>query len=246
VRLALGASRSRILRLLFVENLILAASGGIGGLVVAHVLGPLASRGSAAARAPMQVYLDVSTDAYVIGFSLLIACASAVLFGFVPALRSSRVDLALTMKDDLSPRGSPKGRLRAGLVVSQVAVSLLLLAGAGLVRRSLDAARHADVGFDARNVASVAIDLQPNGYDESRGRVFYDQFLDAMRAESGIEAASLASALPLTLVDGPRKLVQLERYDARRDEDLIFLYNIVSPDYFRTLRISLLAGRDFE
>jgi predicted permease len=245
-RLALGASRSRILRLLFIENVLLAVSGGVGGLLVAQVLGPLANRGSVAARAPMQVYLDVSTDAWVIGFSVLMACASAVLFGFVPALRSSRVDLASTMKDDLSPRGSRKGRLRSGLVVSQVAVSLVLLAGAGLVRRSLEAARDADVGFDARHVASVAIDVQPNGYDESRGRVFYEQFLDSMRAESGIEAASLASALPLTLVDGPKRLVQLERYDARRDEDLIFLFNIVSPDYFRTLRIKLLAGRDFD
>jgi predicted permease len=245
-RLALGASRSRILRLLFIENWLLAAIGAVGGLVVAQVLGPLASRGSAAARAPMQVNLDVSTDAFVIGFSILIACGSAVLFGFVPALRSSRVDLASTMKDDLSPRGTPKGRLRAALVVSQVAVSLILLTGAGLVRRSLEAARHADVGFDARNVASVAIDVQPNGYDERRGRVFYEQFLDAMRAEPGIEAVSLAAALPLTLVDGPRRLVQLERYDARRDEDLVFLYNVVSPDYFRTLRISLLAGRDFD
>jgi macrolide transport system ATP-binding/permease protein len=243
-RLALGAGRGRILRLLFIENLLLAGLGAIGGIAVARVLGPLISSASAG-RAPMQTYLDVSTDVLVVAFIFLIAGASAVLFGFVPALGSSRVDLASVMKDDLSPRSASKGRLRAGLVVSQVAVSLLLLVGAGLVRRSLEAARHADVGFDARNVASVSIDVQPNGYDESRGRLFYEQFLDSMRAEPGIESASLAASVPLTLVDGAKRSVQIEGYVARRDEDLMFLYNLVSPDYFRTLRISLLAGRDF-
>src|SRR5262249_1253685 len=144
---------------------------------------------------------DLSTDGRTIVFASIVALLSAVLFGLLPALRLSRTDLASTMKDDLSPRGTSRGRMRAALVIAQVAVSLMLLVGAALVLRSLDAARHADTGFDARNVASVAIDLQPSGYDEERGRVFYRRLLDSLRQEPGTEAVTLAVALPMTLVD---------------------------------------------
>jgi hypothetical protein len=127
-----------------------------------------------------------------------------------------------------------------------VAVSLLLLVGAGLVARSLDAARRADTGFDARNVTSVTMDLRPNGYDEARGRVFYQQLLDAVRADEGIDAASLATIYPMTMVDSVGQKFVVEGYQPRRDEDLIFLFNVVTPDYFRTLRIGLVTGREFD
>jgi macrolide transport system ATP-binding/permease protein len=243
-RLALGASRGRILRLLLIENLALAVPGAVAGLLLTRLLLPLL-RSSAASSAPMQVYLDVSTDGLVVGFALLISCGSAFLFGFLPALQTSRVDLASIIKDDLSPRSAPRGRFRAALVVAQVAVSVLLLVGAGLVMRSLEAARNADAGFDSRNVASVSVDLKPNGYDEGRGRVFYQQLLDSLRVDDGISSASLAAFLPLTLVDGPSGDVRIEGYQRRRDEDLSFLFNVIAPDYFQTLRIGLVAGRDF-
>ena len=105
------------------------------------------------------------------------------------------------MKDDLSPRGGSRGRLRNALVVAQVAVSLLLLVGAGLVIRSLESARTADAGFDASNVASVSLDLKPSGYDAHTGRAFYQTLLDTVRAQPGVESAALTAALPLTLVD---------------------------------------------
>jgi predicted permease len=243
MRLALGAAKGRILRLLFIENLVLAVPGAVAGLLLARLLLPLI--GNSATGAPMRVYVDVSTDRFVIGFAMLLASASAILFGLVPAFRSSRVDLVKVMKDDLSPRSAPRGRLRAALVVSQIAVSLLLLIGATLVMRSLDLARHADAGFDARDVASVSIDLKPNGYDDTRGRLFYEQMLDSIRAQEGIEAASLAASLPLSLVDGPSGEVAIEGYQRGRDEDSRFLFNVIAPDYFRTLRIGLVAGRDF-
>jgi predicted permease len=244
VRLALGASRSRILRLLFVENLVLAVPGALLGVALSRVVLPFLSSGAAAA-APMRVSLNASTDVWVLGFSLLLSCASAFVFGFVPALRTSRVELAAVMKDE-SPRGAARGRLRSALVVAQVAVSLLLLVGAGLVTRSLTAARLADGGFDARNVSSVAIDLRPSGYDEAGGRTFIDRFFDAMRASPGVESVSLAERLPLSLVDGAVRRVTIEGYEPRQDEDLSFLYNTVSQDYFRTLRIPLVSGREFD
>jgi putative ABC transport system permease protein len=245
MRLALGASKARILRLLFIEHLVLAVPAAAVGLLLAWRALPL-MMSSAGSGAPMHLYLDLSTDRLVIGFAILASCASALFFGFVPALRSSRIDLVSVMKDDLAPRGASRGRFRGALVISQVAVSLLLLVGAGLVTRTLDAARHSDFGFEPQNVASVSVDVKPNGYEESRGRVFYQQVLDRVRADEGIESASLAAFVPLTLVDSPWRPVTVESYQPRADEELAFLFNVVAPDYFRTLRIGLVAGRDFE
>jgi predicted permease len=137
--------------------------------------------------------------------------------------------------------------MRMGLVVSQVAVSLLLLVGAGLVTRSLDAARNADPGFDGDDVISTRIDLLAIGYDETRGREFFARLLDRMRASPAtVSAATLAVSPPLTLVDSGDRQVTIDGYDPRPGEDLSFLSNVIAPDYFRTLRIDLLAGREFE
>jgi predicted permease len=244
LRLAIGASRARILRLLLIENLVLAIPGAALGLLLTWRALPVLWAG-AAGGAPGRMYLDLSVDGLVVGFAVVTSCVSALLVGFMPALRSSRIDLLAVMKDDLSPRSAARGRFRAALVVAQVAVSLLLLVGAGLVTRSLEAARHADAGFNSDDVISVTVDLKPNGYDESRGRLFYEQLLDAVGADEGIEVASLAMTYPLTLLDGMANKVVVEGYEQRRDEDLTFLSNVVAPEYFRTLRIALVTGREF-
>ena len=176
----------------------------------------------------------------------MVACGSALVFGFVPALRSSRVDLVTVINEDASPRGAARGRMRAALVVAQVAVSLLLLVGAGLVTRSRDQARRIPTGFDANHVTAVAVDLRQNGYDETRGRVFYRQLIDAAQSDAGIESATLAAYTPIAFLDTPARRVALEGHDARRGEDLAFLTNTIGPDYFRTLRIPLRAGRAFD
>ena len=246
VRLALGASRRRILRLLLVENLILAIPGALAGVVLASIVLPWLPAGAAAAAAPTRVYLDTSPDGLVLAFALVLSVVSALAFGFVPALRSSQVSLASAMSEDTPARAGNRTRLRSMLVVSQVAVSIVLLVGAGLVLRSLSAARHANAGFDAAGVSSVAVELQSNGYDEQKGRVFFQSLLDTLAAEAGVEGVSLASSLPLTLVDGQVRGAVIEDYRPRADEDLAFLYNIVTPGYFQTLRVPLVAGRDFE
>jgi predicted permease len=245
IRVSLGASRGRILRWLFVESLVLSLPGAALGMLASRGINVLLEPTSLASFAPVPVRLDVSSDWTAILFALVLSCASAVVFGFLPALRSSRVDLAGTMKDDLSPRGGSRGRLRNVLVVSQVAVSLLLLIGAGLVIRSLESARTADVGFDARDVASVSFDLRPSGYDSTRGRAFYQRLLDTVRAQAGVESAALTATLPLTLVDGNSVDTVVEGYHPGGGEDMRVLINTTSPDYLRTLRIDLVAGRDF-
>src|SRR5205823_7994475 len=115
-----------------------------------------------------------------------------------------------------------------------------------LMTRSLDAARRAYPGFDVSHVAAISVDLKQNGYDESRGRVFYRQLLDAARTDASVESATLAAYTPVAFLDTPSRRVALEGYEPRRDEDLAFLSNIIGPDYFRTVRIQLTAGREFE
>ena len=243
VRAALGASRARLLRLMFVENLVLALPGALLGVALASVLLPYVATG-AAANAPSRVYLDISVDAYVLTFAILLASACAVVFGLVPALRTSRVDLTSALSD-LSPRLASRGWLRSALVVSQVAASLVLLIAAGLVLRSYSAALKANAGFDADGTTAVAIDLQTAGYDEARGKVAITRLLDAIGAEPAFATASVALNVPMSLVDNASRATTVEGYAPRSDEDMLFLYNIVAPDYFSTLRIPLVAGREF-
>jgi len=244
-RVALGASRGRILRWLFVENLVLSLPGAALGMLAARGINLLLRDSTLQSASPIPTGLDVSLDWTAVAFALVLACASSLVFGFIPALRSSRVDLAGIMKDDLSPRGGSRGRLRNVLVVSQVAISLLLLVGAGLVIRSLESARTADAGFDPRNVASVSVDLRPSGYDGTRGRAFYQTLLDTVRAQPGVESAALTAGLPLTLVDNSSVDTVIEGHHPRQGEDMRILINTISPDYLATLRIGLVAGRDF-
>ena len=165
----------------------------------------------------------------------------------MPAVRGSRIDLLSVINEDLSPRGGARGRFRAGLVVSQVAVSLLLLVGAGLVTRSLDAARNADAGFDARNVISVAVDLKPNGYDETRGLAFFQQLLDRAARRSGRRVGKprreradddgrhgCAESGDRRLRATPRRRPGIPVERRRR------------PTISERLKIGLLSGREFE
>jgi predicted permease len=244
-RLALGASRTRILRLLLVESLVLAVPGAAIGLMMSRAIGTALRNANLESAAPVPISLNTSTDWTFVAFALALSCVSSLVFGFIPALRVSKVDLAAVMKDDLSPRGGSRGRMRSALVVAQVAVSLLLLVGAGLVIRSFEAARTANVGFDERHVTAVTVDVRSSGYDERRGRMFYERVLDALRTQPGNQSASLASILPLTLVDSNSLELAVEGREPREGEDMRLLVNSVSPGYLETLRIPLLSGRDF-
>jgi predicted permease len=246
VRLALGATRMRIIRLLLVENLVLAIPGALFGILLAQNTIPVLVDYAAQLAAPERIFFNLGVDPLVIGFAVLVACGSALVFGFVPALQTSRVDLVTVINEDASPRGVARGRLRAGLVVAQVAVSLLLLVGAGLTTRSVNAASHANPGFDSSQVTTLAVDVKQNGYDEQRGRVFYRNLLDAARADAGVDSATLAAYTPLGFLDTRPLRVEIEGYEPRRGEDLAFMSNTIGADYFRTLHIGLRAGRAFE
>ena len=247
VRLALGATRARIVRLLIVENLVLAVPGAILGVLLAQRGIPMLVGYAEALAAPDRLFFNIGVDRLVIAFAALVACGSALVFGFVPALQSSRVDLVSVINDDASPRGAARGRLRAGLVVAQVAVSLLLLVGAGLVTRSLEAARRAYPGFDRDHVTAIALDVKQNGYDEARGRVFYRHLLDAARADRGIESATLAAYNPMAFLDtrtaahGDRRLRAAPRRGSR-----VHVQHRRRPTTSARCGSPVVAGREFE
>lgn len=242
MRLALGASRVRIVRLLLIENLMLAVpAGGLGLLLAVFAPGP--NNADIASVAPSQ--MDLSMDHVVVAVALLVSCASAIFFGFIPALRVAHVPLAGVMKDEGATQRGGRARVRGALVAVQVASAVLLLVGAGLTLRTVSAAQHAEIGFDPTQAVSVAVDLQLNEYDANRGLIFYQQLLDAVRAAPGVESAGLASFAPLRMVEGGFRSVTVDGYAPRPDEDLRLPYNVVSSDYFRTLRIDVLAGREF-
>ena len=245
LRLALGASRARVVRLLVVENLLLAIPGAALGILFARNTIPVLAEYAQWLAAPQRVFFNTEVDAFVIAYVALVGCASALVFGFVPALQSSRVDLVSVINEDASPRGAARGRLRAALVVAQVAVSLTLLVGSGLLTRSVAAARRTNPGFDPTQVTSVSMDLRQNGYDAARGRIFYRKLLDAARAAGGVDAATLAVSHPLALLETRAQRVTIDGYQPREGEDMAFSSNVIASDYFRTLRIPLLAGREF-
>jgi predicted permease len=245
VRLALGATRRRVVRLLVVENLVLALPGAALGILLASRAIPFLVHAADLMAAPQRLFFNIAVDRFVIAFAVLAACGSALVFGFVPALQSARVELVSAINEDASPRGASRGRLRTGLVVAQVAVSLVLLAGAALVVRSFRAAQHADPGFDANQTSATLVDVWANRYDEARGRAFYRKLLDAVRADGGVESASLAEYNPMNLLETPAARVSIDGYEPRRGEELAFMTNAVAPGYFRTLRIPLDAGRVF-
>jgi predicted permease len=246
VRLALGATRARIVRLLIVENLVLAAPGAVLGVLLARRGIPILVGYAEWLATPQRIFFNIELDSLLMGFAALVACGCALVFGFVPALQSSRVDLVSVINEDASPRGASRGRLRAGLVIAQVAVSLLLLVGSGLVARSLDAARRANPGFERDHVTSLAVDVKLNAYDQTRGRAFYRRLLDEIRADAGVESATLAAYAPLALVATRAQRLTVDGYEPRKDEDVTFLNNAVAPDYFRTLGIGMAAGREFD
>ncbi len=246
VRLALGATQARIVRLLIVENLVLAVPGALLGVLLAQQGVPKLVEFAERLAAPEHIFFNIELDSLIVGFAVVIACGCALVFGFVPALQSSRVDLVSVINEDASPRGASRGRLRAGLVVAQVAVSLLLLVGAGLATRSLDAAQRANPGFDSSHVTRIELDVKQNAYDEARGRQFYRRLLDLSRLDPGIESATLAAYNPLALLETRMQHLAIEGYEPRRGEDLAFMSNTIGSDYFRTLRVPLVAGREFQ
>ncbi len=246
LRLALGASRRRLVQQMLTESFVLASLGAALGLAIAFwtarslaaFLPPYASRAS----------FDTRPDAVVFAFTLGLTVITTLLFGLAPTLHASKQDLVTAMKDNTATvgRGPRKVFLRHALVITQVALSMVALISAGLFVRSLREAYKADPGFDPHGVLLASFDPFLSGYDESRGREFYRRLVERVRTVPGIESATLARRLPLT--DGGIAFanVAIDGYAPAKDEDMRLNYETVGPQYFQTMRIPFVHGRDFD
>jgi putative ABC transport system permease protein len=243
VRISLGARRGQLVRHLMAESLLLAGAGaGVGLLLAQWLTGAVAD--FRLRTIPVRLRLDLGMDAHVLGFTALVAVVTAVAFGLVPALKASRPNLVAEIKGETAVERGRWLSLRSGLVVAQVAVSLMLLVGAGLFLRSLGEVAHVDPGFDPGNTVLLSFDLQSNGFTDERGRVFYEQLLQRAQALPGVEQATLAQAIPLGRCCS-RRGIAIEGYTPRPGESTEINWNVVGTDYFRALRIPLVRGRAF-
>jgi len=245
IRLALGASRRDVIRQLLAESLVLAALGGIAGLLVSLWTSTLIVGGIPGANgAPSG--LSASLDPRTVAFTFVLALLTGIGFGLLPALQSTRPNVYPTLKDQ---GGSVIGgfgqiRSRQALVVAQVALSLLLLVGAGLFTRSLLNLRKLDPGFQTANLVIFNVDASRNGYSQPRVHQLYEEMQQRLASVPGVASASLAEIVPLA-GDAMSNSVKVQGYEPKTDENMNPNFNAVSPGYFRTMGIPLLAGRGF-
>ena len=248
IRLALGASRARLIRQLLTENILLSLLGGGLGLLLAYWLTYL-----------MQGFIPVieynvlndffGIDSRVLIFTLLISLLTGVLFGLAPAWHASKPEVVPVLKGEISTQSGKRRRLtlRNSLVVAQVALSLVVLVCAGLFVQSFRYAQRMDPGFGAQNVLLMTINPQLIGYDETQNKDFFARTVEGVKALPGVEAASVTRLAPLgdsSNSSGPilREGETLARGSAGR----VIMNTSVSPGYFQTMQIPILEGRDFD
>jgi len=242
VRLAVGASRARVVRQLLVENLLVAATGGIAGLFMARWTSGLLRL--FVPPTPYPIAFDASLSPRVIGFAAALTAVTAIVSGLLPALRGSRADLAVALKASApATSGGGRARLRQALVVSQIALSMLLLVCAALFVRSLANARSMDTGYSARQGFVGSIDLLAGGYDRARGLAFYEELRSRLSALPNVERVSLATTLPLDIGSGSDMSVGVDGYVPREGEQMNVYYTRVGPDYFAALGVTIVQGR---
>ena len=241
VRSALGASRFRIIRQALTESLMLSMMGGAGGLLVAYWSIPALL---SLTPATIPVSIEAPLDWRVFAFAFLASLVSGILFGVAPALGSTRRDLIPALKDERLA-GLRRSRLRGSLVVAQITVCLVLLISAGLCVRSLFNARTIDPGFSTHNIAVAHLDPGSLGYTEAQDRQFYRQLLERVRALPGVSSASLSDYLPLGTSRSVHD-VQIDGVNPPPGRDAIDVQEAsVAPDFFNTMRVPVLNGRDF-
>ena len=245
VRAALGAGRFRIVRQVLTESVLLAAIGGAVGVLLADVTGLLASKWRLGTDIPVR--LDFSMDWRVLGFGCGIALLTGLFVGLTPALRISRTNVAEVLHD--GGRGSSAGaggnRVRNGLVVAQIAGSFVLLVIAGLFIRSLQNAQRAYLGFDSEHVANLSMDPHLVGYDEARGREFYRELEDRVRALPEVQSVALATSVPLGYYNDDITVYPEGQPVDDKHPPLQMGVNGVDTSYFEMLRVPVLRGRVF-
>jgi len=244
IRLALGASRWRLMRQLLTESVLLALAGGALGILLALWVTDFAT---SALMLPIDfsVLIDLRVDLRVLAFTLVLSIATGVVFGLVPALQATRPDLVPALKDEATLAGFKRSRLRNALVVGQMSLSLLLLICAGLVVRSLRQASTIDAGFQPEGMVAMSIDVGLQGYDEGRGQAFYQQLTERVASLPEVESVALATKVPLSLSHSTTSVFREGQVLPPGAQRPSVYYAQVSPEYFSTLKIPLVEGREF-
>src|SRR5213594_2663098 len=247
MRLALGAGRRRLIKQLFTEGLLLSLIGALGGIAVAYW-----SRNALVLAFPPSVpgiTIDYpgQLDWRVLLLSVAICIGSTMLFALMPAVQASHVDLSGALKSEGAGvvGGSGRSRLRSALVLVQVSLSFVLLAGTGLLLQSLQRMQNTSPGFLTNNVIVSVVDLFSAGYKLDRAKIFHTQLLDRVRALPGVESAALTRVMPFSYNPPSSAPIEIDRYQPAPDEQPNADYVQVSEDYFSTLGIPLVAGREF-
>ena len=243
IRLSIGASRAQLMRQLLTESLVLAACGGIAGLVIAYWTVDLIF-----AMLPQEAAstLSVRIDASVGLFAAAVTLGTGLLFGLFPALHSTRPDLLPTLKGQAGQAGSGKSAkwFRATLATVQIAISMALLVCAGLFTKSLMNVSRVELGIDVENLVTFAVSPQLNGYSQERTRQLFERLEDELAAQPGV-AGVTAALVPAIAGNNWGNNVSVEGFKAEPDTDTNARFNAVGPDYFRVMGVPLLAGREF-
>jgi predicted permease len=244
-RLAVGASRGRLVRQLLTESLILAGLGGALGVLLAYWGVGLLKAWQPPTYLP--VGISAKIDVATLGFTVLLTAATGIVFGLAPAWQSTKPDLTVALKEGSRGSGTSvaRHRMRNVLVVAEVALALVVLVGAGLCIKSDQRTRHADIGFSPDHVLLAGLRIGMNGYDGATGTNFYERLEKRLAALPGVESVALSSWFPLGFEGGSMHTVTVDGYDRRPGEEDSFPYSIVSPNYFAVMRIPLVEGRDF-
>ncbi|MEJ7710026.1 MAG: ABC transporter permease [Pyrinomonadaceae bacterium] len=251
IRLALGASRARLIRQLLTESLLISVLGGAAGLLLTtwslSALYPIVISSLPLPEGYADSFaLDLDPDYRVFGFTLAISLIAGIVSGLAPALQSSRTALTASLKDEGSALGRSvsQSRLRNALVVAQIAVSLTLLIAAGLLVRSLRKLESIDTGLETKNVFSVAVGLHGRAINPRKEAELREQLAERLQALPGVASVGQVYRQPLTGMP-PTIPVRIPGREAPDDRPLRANYNVVSPNYFETLGIALLQGRSF-
>jgi predicted permease len=244
IRLAIGASRARLVRQLVTESVVLSAIGAIGGIVLAWWMTRIIS--AVSLPLPFPVAFDLRIDGRVLAFTSAATLAAGLLAGLAPALKASNPNLTADLRGDaiVSRSVSRRWTLRDVLVAGQMAVTALLLVVAALMTRSLAAAENAHVGFQVDRLALVSMDTTMLRYSDERSRQFYEQALTRVRAIPGVESAALATRVPFSL-NYNRWDIWITGRHLVDDRGEVIDVTRVSPEYFKTIGIAILQGRGF-
>jgi macrolide transport system ATP-binding/permease protein len=243
IRLSLGANRFRLIRQLLTESVLLSLAGGLAGVGLAVWITDIV----VALRPPIDFPLTfaLAIDWRVMVFALLISLVTGVLFGLMPALQATNPDLVSALKDTSSQAGYRRSFMRSGLVVAQLAFSLVLLIGAGLVVRALQQLETMNPGFEIENRMELSMDLGLQGYDEARGQQFLRQAVERVTSLPEVKSAAVATFIPLSL-NYSSNTIFVEGQPAERGANIpSSMVSSVGVGYFETLGVPLIAGRAF-